>query len=294
MHSFDIASLANALILGLSIASIWLVAALGLTIIYGTIGVINMAHGEFIMLGAYTSYALQSWIGLPFLLCIPASFVVVAFVGLVLERGLIRYLYKRPLDTLLATWGVSLVLVQGIRLIFGSDPKYLAVPQMFQSNLSLGFASMSVLRLIVFFAAVVLVAFLIFLFYRTRLGMQVRAVMQNKETAAAFGINADRVYMITFALGAGLAGIAGSLFGVLAIVLPNMGANYVVQAFLVVVVGGGTVIGSLVASGLTGELQSVFALVSNDTFARFILYVLIVVLLRFRPKGLFAPAKARR
>ncbi len=294
MHSFQIASFANALILGLSIASIWLVAALGLTIIYGTIGVINMAHGELIMLGAYTSYALQSSFGLPFVLCIPASFIVVALVGLVLERGLIRYLYKRPLDTLLATWGVSLVLVQGVRLIFGSDPKYLAVPHMFQSNLSLGFASMSVLRLVVFGFAIVLVVALILLFYRTRFGMQVRAVMQNKEMAAAFGINADRIYMITFALGAGLAGLAGSLFGVLAIVLPNMGANYVVQAFLVVVVGGGTIVGSLVASGLTGELQSVFALVSNDTFARFILYVLIVVLLRFKPKGLFAPTKARR
>jgi len=118
--------------------------------------------------------------------------------------------------------------------------------------------------------------------------------MQNKEMAAAFGINADRVYMITFAIGAGLAGLAGSLFGVLAIVLPSMGANYVVQAFLVVVVGGGTILGSVVASGLTGELQSIFAFVTSDTFARFILYVLIVIFLRFKPKGLFAPAKARR
>lgn len=294
MHAFGVASLANALILGLSIASIWLVAALGLTIIYGTIGVINMAHGEFIMLGAYTTYALQSWAHVPFLLCIPAAFVVVALIGLVLERGLIRYLYKRPLDTLLATWGVSLVLVQGIRLIFGSDPKYLTVPSMFQDNLSFGFGSVSVVRLVVLGFAAFLVALLAILFYRTRFGMQIRAVMQDKEMAAAFGINADRVYMITFALGAGLAGLAGSLFGVLAIVLPSMGANYVVQAFLVVVVGGGTVLGSLVASGLTGELQSLFALVSNETFARFILYVLIVVLLRFRPKGLFAPAKARR
>ncbi len=294
MHGFDVTSFLNALILGLSIASIWLVAALGLTIIYGTIGVINMAHGEFIMLGAYTTYALQSWLGVPFLLCIPAAFVVVALVGLVLERGLIRYLYKRPLDTLLATWGVSLVLVQGIRLIFGSDPKYLTVPKAFQDNLSFGFVNISVVRLVVLGVALLLFAGLSYLFYRTRFGMQIRAVMQDKEMAAAFGINADRVYMITFALGAGLAGIAGSLFGVLAIVLPSMGANYVVQAFLVVVVGGGTVVGSLVASGLTGELQSIFALVSNETFARFILYVLIVVLLRFRPKGLFAPAKARR
>lgn len=294
LFDFDFVPLANALILGLSIASIWLVAALGLTIIYGTIGVINMAHGEFIMLGAYTSYALQSSLGLPFLLCIPASFIVVALIGLVIERGLIRYLYKRPLDTLLATWGVSLVLTQGVRLIFGSDPKYLAVPHMFQSNVQLGFASMSVLRILVFVIALALIAVSFLLFYRTRFGMQVRAVMQNKEMAAAFGIDADRVYMVTFAIGAGLAGLAGSLFGVLAIVLPNMGANYVVQAFLVVVVGGGTILGSVVASGLTGELQSVFAFVTSDTFARFILYVLIVIFLRFKPNGLFAPAKARR
>ena len=165
---------------------------------------------------------------------------------------------------------------------------------MFQSNVQVGFASMSVLRIIVSAVALTLIVLSFLLFYRTRFGMQVRAVMQNKEMAAAFGINADRVYMATFAIGAGLAGLAGSLFGVLAIVLPNMGANYVVQAFLVVVVGGGTILGSVVASGLTGELQSVFAFLTSDTFARFILYVLIVVFLRFKPNGLFAPAKARR
>lgn len=294
MHSFDVIAFINALILGLSIASIWLIAALGLTVIYGAAGVINMAHGEFIMLGAYTAYALQSYLGVPFLLCLPASFVVVALVGVVLERCLIRYLYKRPLDTLLATWGVSLVLIQGVRLIFGSDPKYIAVPHMFQSNLQFGFVSMSVLRISLFIVALLLIGLSVFIFYRTRFGMQVRAVMQNKEMASSFGINADRIYMITFAFGAGLAGLAGSLFGVLAIVLPNMGANYVVQAFLVVVVGGGTIFGSVVAAGLTGELQSIFAYITNDTFARFILYVLVVVFLRFKPTGLFAPAKTRR
>jgi urea transport system permease protein len=292
--SLDIAPFANALVLGLSIASIWLIAAIGLTIIYGTVGVINMAHGEFIMLGAYTSYALQSSLGLPFLLCLPASFIVVALVGLVIERGLIRYLYNRPLDTLLATWGVSLVLMQGVRLIFGSDPKYIAVPEIFQSNVEVGFASLSVFRLVVLAITALIVAATAWLFYRTRFGMQVRAVMQNKEMAASFGINADRVYMTTFAIGAGLAGIAGSLFGVLAIVLPTMGTAYVVQAFLVVVVGGGTLMGSVAAAGLTGELQSVFAFMTNDTFARFLLYVLIVVFLRFRPRGLFAVAKGRR
>lgn len=290
----EFGSLMNALILGVSIASIWLIAALGLTIIYGTAGVINMAHGEFIMLGAYSSYMLQYYFGLPYLLCIPASFVIVAAVGLILERGLIRYLYNRPLDTLLATYGVSLVLMQGVRLIFGSDPKYLAVPEIFQSNMSLGFASISTFRVVVLAITALLVLGLWLLFYKTRFGVQVRAVMQNKEMAASFGINSGRIYMMTFALGAGLAGVAGALFGVLAIVLPTMGSSYVVQAFLMVVVGGGSLGGSVVASGVTGELQSVFAHFTNDTFARFVIFVLIVVFLRFRPQGLFAQAGARR
>jgi urea transport system permease protein len=292
--AFELSSFINALILGISIASIWLIAALGLTIIYGTAGVINMAHGEFVMLGAYSSYMLQSYVGLPFFLCIPASFLIVGAVGLLLERGLIRYLYKRPLDTLLATWGVSLVLMQGVRLIFGSDPKYLAVPELFTSNVQFGFINISIFRVVVLLVTIALVAVTWLLMYRTRFGMQVRAVMQNKEMAASFGINASRVYMLTFAFGAGLAGIAGSLFGVLNIVLPTMGANYVVQAFLVVVVGGGTLAGSVAAGGATGELQSIFAYFTNDTFARFVLFVLIVVFLRFRPQGLFAPAAVRR
>ncbi|HEY9216006.1 MAG TPA: urea ABC transporter permease subunit UrtB [Ancylobacter sp.] len=292
--AFEMSSFINALILGVSIASIWLIAALGLTIIYGTAGVINMAHGEFIMLGAYSSYMLQSYFGLPFILCIPASFFIVGAVGLILERGLIRYLYNRPLDTLLATYGVSLVLMQGVRLIFGSDPKYLAVPDIFSSNIQFGFLNISAFRVVVLAITIFLVLALWFLFYRTRFGVQVRAVMQNKEMAASFGINSGRIYMLTFALGAGLAGIAGSLFGVLNIVLPTMGTSYVVQAFLVVVVGGGTLAGSVAAGGVTGELQSIFAYFTNDTFARFVLFVLIVVFLRFRPQGLFAPAALRR
>lgn len=292
--SFEWSAFVNALILGISIASIWLIAALGLTIIYGAAGVINMAHGEFIMLGAYSSYMLQNFLGLPFVLCIPGSFLIVAAVGLVLERGLIRYLYKRPLDTLLATFGVSLVLMQGVRLIFGSDPKYIAVPPIFTSNIQFAFVNISVFRLVVLLVTMAIVAAMWALFYRTRFGVQVRAVMQDKEMAASFGVNSDRIYMLTFALGAGLAGLAGSLFGVLNIVLPTMGTAYVVQAFLVVVVGGGTLAGSVAAGGATGELQSIFAYFTNDTFARFVLFVLIVVFLRIRPQGLFTPAAKRR
>ncbi|MDH4980726.1 urea ABC transporter permease subunit UrtB [Hyphomicrobium sp. D-2] len=290
----DFGSVLNALILGVSIASIWLIAALGLTIIYGAAGVINMAHGALIMLGAYSSYMLQHYVGVPYLLCIPASFVIVAIIGLILERGLIQYLYDRPLDTLLATYGVSLVLVQGVRLIFGSDPKYLAVPEIFSSNISLGFANISTFRVVVIAVTALLVLALWILFYKTRFGIQVRAVMQNKEMAASFGINSSRIYMMTFALGAGLAGVAGSLFGVLNIVLPTMGDSYVVQAFLMVVAGGGTLAGTVIASGFTGELQSVFAFITNDTFARFVIFLLIVVFLRFRPQGLFAKGGVRR
>jgi urea transport system permease protein len=184
--------------------------------------------------------------------------------------------------------------MQGVRLIFGSDPKYLAVPSIFTSNFQFGFVNISAFRMIVLAITIALVVALWALFYRTRFGMQVRAVMQDKEMAASFGINSDRIYMMTFAIGAGLAGLAGSLFGVLNIVLPTMGAGYVVQAFLVVVVGGGTLAGSVVAGGATGELQSIFAYFTNDTFARFVLYVLIVVFLRVRPQGLFAPSAARR
>jgi urea transport system permease protein len=230
---------ANSLILGLSIASIFFVAALGLTIIYGTAGVINMAHGEFIMLGAFTVYALQSFIGVPYFLCIPAAFFVVGAIGFAIEKSLIRYLYNRPLDTLLATWGVSLVLIQGTRLIFGSDPKYVQIPSFLSSNLEVGGLSLGVFRLFIIIMALLLAALVWFIFYKTDFGIKIRAVTQNREIAASFGINSGQVYSFTFALGAGLAGVAGALFGALNIVLPTMGMGYVVEAFLTVVTGGG-------------------------------------------------------
>lgn len=288
------APLLGSLVLGLSIASIWLIAALGLTIIYGTAGVINMAHGEFIMLGAYSAYCAQAYLGVPFLLCLPISFVVVALVGLFFERVLIRYLYHRPLDTLLATWGVSLMLTQGVRMILGSDPKYVQVPQFLSGNVALGVMNMSSLRILILVMAVLLVVGLWYLFYRTYFGIKIRAVTQNREMAASFGVNADRIYMYTFALGAGLAGVAGCLFSALSIVLPTMGSNYVVQSFLVVVTGGGALLGTISASALMGEFQSFFAYVFNSTFARFLLFVLIVIVLRFRPQGLFSAGSVRR
>jgi urea transport system permease protein len=285
----------NALFIGLSLGSIWLVAALGLTIIYGTMGVINMAHGEFLMLGAYATFVLQAHLGVPWLLCLPLSFIVVGFIGWVIERGLIQYLYHRPLDTLLATWGVSLVLVQGVRLIFGGDPKYVTVqPHGLTEVLDIGFVHIPWLRIFIFFATIAIAVGTWALLQATTYGIRVRAVMQNKEMAASFGINAKQIYGVTFAFGAGLAGVAGAMFGGLKTIFPDMGLGYIVEAFLVVVTGGGNLLGSVVSGGVLGELNSIFSYFTNTTFARFVLFVLIVVFLRFRPQGLFPEAMQRR
>jgi urea transport system permease protein len=286
-------AITSSLVLGLSIGSIFLIAAIGLAVVYGAAGVINMAHGELIMLGAYTTYMMQSF-GVPFLICIPIAALVVAFIGLIIEFSLIRHLYDRPLDTLLATWGVSLVLMQGVRLTFGSMPQYIDVPEFLKINVEIGFVNISAFRIFLIVFALILLFVTWYIFYKTRMGIQIRAVTQNKEMAASFGIYSSRVYAVTFAIGAGLAGVAGALFGAYNIVLPTMGMSYVVEAFMMVVSGGGGIMGTLLASVLAGELQSVFAWMINDTFARGILYALIVVLLRFRPQGLISSSTTRR
>jgi urea transport system permease protein len=291
---FELLSFLNALFIGLSVASIWLVAALGLTIIYGTMGVINMAHGEFIMLGAYTTYVFQSFFGVPFLLCLPLAFFVVAALGWIVERSVIRSLYSRPLDTLLATWGLSLILVQGVRLIFGGNPKYVGVPEWLNFVLDAGFIHLSGLRIFIILVAVALVGMTYFVMYRTTMGIRVRAVMQDKEMASSFGIDADRIYGLTFAYGAGLAGVAGALIGALVTLFPDMGGGYIVEAFLVVVVGGVQLAGSVVSATLLGELNSIFSYFTNETFSRFVLFTLVVVFLRFRPQGLITEGMTRR
>ena len=291
---FELYPFLNALFIGLSLASIWLVAALGLTIIYGTMGVINMAHGEFIMLGAFSTYVFQTHLGVPFVLCLPLSFIVVAIFGWAIERVLIRNLYNRPLDTLLATWGLSLILIQVVRLVFGTSPLYVAVPEWLDFQVDFLILHLSGLRLFIMIIAVGLVALTWYLLYRTTWGIRVRAVMQDKEMAASFGINTDRVYSLTFAYGAGLAGAAGGMFGALKTLFPDMGSGYIVEAFLVVVVGGIQLAGSGLSALILGELNSIFSYFTNDTFARFVLFSLIVIFLRFRPQGLLSEGMKRR
>ncbi len=291
---FSLYPFLNALFIGISLASIFFIAALGLTIIYGAMGVINMAHGEFIMLGAYTTYVFQHFLGVPFLLCLPLAFIVLALIGLLIERGIIRTLYQRPLDTLLATWGLSLILIQGIRLIFGGDPKYIGVPKFLDFQIAANFIHLSGVRLFIIIFAILIGFATWFLMYKTTLGMRVRAVMQDKEMAASFGIDANKIYSITFAYGAGLAGVAGALFGALKTLFPDMGSGYIVEAFLVVVVGGIGLLGSMFSSAILGQLSSIFSYFTNETFARFILFTLIVIFLRFRPQGLITDGATRR
>jgi urea transport system permease protein len=273
---------------GLSIASILLLVSLGLAIIYGTMGVINLAHGEFVMLGAYSVWFLQSRFGLNLITCLPIVFVLVGVAGLLIEWLLIRHLYTRPLDTILATWGVGVILQQAIRLSAGAELRYVKMPDFLTNPVHIGFYEESAYRIFIFFVAFLLVVITYLLIFHTEYGMRLRAITQNHEIARCFGINAGRIYALTFAYGAGLAGIAGALVSPLKSVAPDMGTNYVVDAFLVVVVGGvQSLLGTIASSYLIGQASGVLAFLTNDTMAKAIVFLGVVVLIRLFPQGLF-------
>ena len=273
---------------GLSIASILLLVSLGLAIIYGTMGVINLAHGEFVMLGAYSVWFLQSLFGLNLITCLPIVFLLVGVVGLLIEWLLIRHLYTRPLDTILATWGVGVILQQAIRLSAGAELRYVKMPDFLTNPVHIGFYEESAYRIFIFFIAFSLVVITYLLIFHTEYGMRLRAITQNNEIARCFGINAGRIYALTFAYGAGLAGIAGALVSPLKSVAPDMGTNYVVDAFLVVVVGGvQSLLGTIASSYLIGQASGVLGFLTNDTMAKAIVFLGVVVLIRLFPQGLF-------
>lgn len=276
------------LLTGLSIASILLLIALGLSIIYGTMGVINLAHGEFVMIGAYTAWAFQTYAGIGLLQSLVLIFLVVATLGWLVERAVIRHLYRRPLDTILATWGIGVMLQQLVRLSAGGELRYVAMPESLSHAVPIFGEETPVYRVFIFFGVAALFAVTWFLIYRTTLGMKLRAVMQDPGIASSFGINADRIYGLTFAYGAGLAGLAGALVAPLKSVSPEMGTTYVVDAFMVVVVGGvQSLFGAVASAALLGEASGVIAFLQNDTVAKALVLLAIVVLIRFRPQGLF-------
>lgn len=273
---------------GLSIASILLMVALGLAVIYGTTGVINLAHGEFVMLGAYGAWFAQTYLGLGLIASLPFVFLAVALLGLAAERSVIRWLYARPLDTILATWGIGVVLQQVVRLSAGGELRYVATPVFLDHSVTVLGVSVSAYRSFVLLVALAAFAATWAIIFRTTLGLKLRAITQNREMAQAFGVNAGRVYSLTFAYGAGLAGLAGALVAPLKSVAPEMGTAYVVDAFMVVVLGGvQSLFGTVASSGLLGELSGFIAYWSNDTIAKAVVLLAVVVLIRFRPQGLF-------
>ncbi|MDN3519508.1 urea ABC transporter permease subunit UrtB [Aquisalimonas lutea] len=287
-------SLFNEAFIGLSLASILLMVALGLAIIYGTMGVINLAHGQFVMLGAYGAWLLQTTFGLSLLVAIPVVFVVVALIGLGIERTIVHRLYRRPLDTILATWGIGIVIEQLVRAGFGSDSRYVARPAFLEDGFLFLGAYVSSYRLFIILFSLAMLAATWYLLFRTEFGTKLRAVIQNTEISRCYGISAKRVYALTFAYGAGLAAVAGALVTPLVSVTPTMGTSFVVDAFLVVIVGGvGSVLGSAASALMIGEASAWLSFLSSETTGRILILLGVIVLIRFRPQGLF-PDTVRR
>ncbi|SEE49183.1 urea ABC transporter permease subunit UrtB [Bradyrhizobium erythrophlei] len=276
------------IVTGLSIGSILLLVALGLSIIYGSMGIINLAHGEFVMLGAYAAWVFHTYLGLGLLASLVPIFLVVATFGWVIERYVLSLLNNRPLDTILATWGVGIMLQQAVRLMVGSELRYVQLPPALADSMDVFGIPISSYRVFLFVVSIALFGATWLLMNRTTVGMKLRAIIQDRAVAASFGINAKRVYALTFAYGAGLAGLAGALVSPLKSVSPDMGTGYVVDAFMVVVLGGVQSLAGTVASAfILGELSGGIAFLQNDTVAKTIVLLAIVVLIRFRPEGLF-------
>jgi urea transport system permease protein len=283
---------------GVSLGSILLLAALGLAITYGLMGVINMAHGELIMIGAYATYVVQNLFrayapgafDAYLLLAIPVSFAVSAAVGMALERSVIRWLYGRPLETLLATWGLSLVLIQGVRTIFGAQNVQVENPSFMSGGIELftGVVLPYSRVVIVGFAAAVL-GMVALLLTRTRLGLFVRGVTQNRAMAACVGVNTGRVDTWAFGLGSGLAGLAGCALSQIGNVGPDLGQSYIVDSFMVVVLGGvGQLAGTVYAGLGLGFANKLLENWSGAVLAKIVVLVFIIVFIQKRPQGLFA------
>ena len=283
---------------GLSLGSVLVLAGIGLAITFGVMGVINMAHGELIMIGAYTTYVLQllmpNHIGTALLLSIPVAFIVSGLVGILIERSVIRHLYGRPLETLLATFGISLILQQAVRSIFSPLNRSVSTPEWMAGALELNpMLSLTYNRLyIILFCALVFMGLLMVL-KKTPLGLQVRAVSQNRAMARAMGIRSERVDAMTFGLGSGVAGVAGVALSQLTNVGPNMGQAYIIDSFMVVVFGGvGNLWGTLVAGLSLGLFNKILEPWAGAVLAKILVLVFIILFIQKRPRGLF-PQRGR-
>ena len=279
----------------LSLASIYFLAAIGLAITFGVMGVINMAHGEFIMMGAYTGYVVQQIIPdytLSIIVAIPMAFAVTFAAGVAMERLVIRWLYNRPLETLLATFGISIALQQIAKNIFGTQARPLTSPAWLDGAWVLNdVVGISYIRIAIFVLALIFLGVFLFIMKRTRLGLETRAVTQNPRMASSMGINKDRVNMLTFGLGSGIAGIAGVAIGLFAKVTSELGSDYIVQSFMTVVVGGvGNIWGTLAGAAMIGFLQKGIEWLnpSNTLAAQTYMIIFIIIFIQFRPRGIIA------
>jgi urea transport system permease protein len=282
---------------GLSLGSVLLLAAIGLAITFGVMGVINMAHGEMVMLGAYTTFVVQEgfravapdWFDWSLPLAVPLAFLVSGLVGLAIERGVIRHLYGRPLETLLATWGVSLVLQQAVRTAFGPTNREVGAPSYMTGALEFAGLSIAYGRLWIIIFTLVVFGLLLGLLKATPLGLQMRAVTQNRRMAAAMGIRSGRVDAMTFALGSGIAGIAGVALSQIDNVSPNLGQAYIIDSFMVVVFGGvGNLWGTFVSAFFLGIANKFLEPFAGAVLAKILILVLLILFIQKRPRGLFA------
>lgn len=279
----------------ISLASIYFLAAVGLAITFGVMGVINMAHGEFIMMGAYTGYVVQQFVPnytASLIVALPLAFIVTFAAGVAMERLVIRWLYNRPLETLLATFGISIALQQLAKNIFGTQARPLTSPGWLDGAWIINdVVQISYIRIAIFVLALLFLALLLFILKKTRLGLEVRAVTQNPRMAASMGINPDKIKMMTFGLGSGIAGIAGVAIGLFAKVTSEMGSDYIVQSFMTVVVGGvGNVWGTLAGAAMIGTFQKGVEWLnpSNTLAAQTYMILFIILFIQFRPKGIIA------
>jgi urea transport system permease protein len=282
---------------GISLGSVLLLAAIGLAITFGTMGVINMAHGEMVMLGAYTTFVVQEVIrgyapnlfDVSIIIALPLAFLVSGAVGILIERTIIRFLYGRPLDTLLATWGLSLVLQQAVRSIFGPTNREVGSPSWMSGTFQLGQLNVTYGRLWIIVFSLMVFAALILLLRRTSLGLYMRAVTQNRPMASAMGIRTPRVDALTFGLGSGVAGLAGVALSQIDNVSPNLGQGYIIDSFMVVVFGGvGNLFGTLIGALTLGVVNKFLEPYAGAVLGKILVLVFIIMFIQRRPRGLFA------
>jgi urea transport system permease protein len=282
---------------GVSLGSVLLLAAIGLAITFGVMGVINMAHGEMVMLGAYTTFVVQEVIRAhapelfeaSLFIAVPLAFVVTALVGILIERTVIRFLYGRPLETLLATFGLSLILQQLVRTIFGANNREVAAPAFMSGTFELGGLSITYGRMWIIIFALIVFAALQGLLRFTSFGLRMRAVTQNRRMASSMGIDTNRIDALAFGLGSGIAGIAGVALSQIDNVSPNLGQGYIIDSFMVVVFGGvGNLWGTLLAALMLGIANKALEPVAGAVLGKIVLLVFIILFIQKRPRGLFA------